>query len=144
MDIDVIPVEPDVDGRLRAAGLRAALDGADTEGLFAVVATAGTTNFGIVDRLDEAADVCAERGLWLHVDGAYGAAALAAPSVRHLFAGIERADSFIVDPHKWLFAPYDSCALLYRDPALARAAHKQSAHYLDQVDHEVCNPADLA
>jgi L-2,4-diaminobutyrate decarboxylase len=72
-----------------------------------------------------------ELGAWLHVDGAYGGAALAAPSVRHLFGGIERADSFIVDPHKWLFAPFDSCALLYRDPVIARAAHTQHAEYLD-------------
>ena len=63
-------------------------------------------------------------GTWLHVDGAYGGAALAAPSVRRRFAGIERADSFIVDPHKWLFAPFDCCALLYRDPVhRPRRAH---------------------
>ena len=68
-----------------------------------------------------------EYGIWFHVDGAYGGAGLAAPSVRHLFAGVERADSFIVDPHKWLFAPFDCCALLYREPALARAAHTQNA-----------------
>ena len=58
--------------------------------------------------------------------------------------GIERADSFIVDPHKWLFAPYDCCALLYRDPALARAAHAQNASYLDDVDRQQWNPSDLA
>jgi len=57
---------------------------------------------------------------------------------------VERADSFIVDPHKWLFAPYDCCALLYRDPAKARAAHAQSANYLDEIDREICNPTDLA
>jgi glutamate/tyrosine decarboxylase-like PLP-dependent enzyme len=82
--------------------------------------------------------------VWMHVDGAYGGAALCAPSVRPLFDGIERADSFIVDPHKWLFAPYDCCALLYRDPALARAAHAQNASYLDDVDREQWNPSDLA
>ena len=70
-------------------------------------------------------------GVWFHVDGAYGGAALAAPSVRHRFDGIERADSFIVDPHKWLFAPFDCCALLYRDPRIAQAAHTQQADYLD-------------
>ena len=66
------------------------------------------------------------------------------PACGPLFAGIERADSFIVDPHKWLFAPYDCCALLYRDPALARPAHAQRASYLDTVDREVWNPTDLA
>jgi len=144
MDIDVIDVHRDADGRLRGAALSAALDAADTDGLFAVVATAGTTNFGIVDRLDEAADVCSERGLWLHVDGAYGGAALVAPSVRHLFTGIERADSFIVDPHKWLFAPFDCCALLYREPELARAAHTQTAGYLEPLEGDGWNPSDYA
>ena len=82
----------------------------------------------------------------MHVDGAYGLAALAAPSARPLFAGIERADSFIVDPHKWLFAPFDACALLYRDPEKARAAHTQSAGYLDVLNagHGVWNPSDYA
>ncbi|NJN47478.1 MAG: hypothetical protein HC808_14495, partial [Candidatus Competibacteraceae bacterium] len=74
---------------------------------------------------------------------------MAAPSVRHLFDGIERADSFIVDPHKWLFAPFDSCALLYRDPAVARAAHTQHAEYLDVLHaddaaDEPWNPSDYA
>ena len=62
----------------------------------------------------------------------------------HLYAGIEHADSMIVDPHKWLFAPYDSCALVYRRPELAKAAHQQSASYLDHVDRHEWNPADLA
>ena len=88
--------------------------------VFAVVATCGTTNAGVIDDLTAAAGVAAELRTWLHVDGAYGGAALAAPSVRDRFAGIEAADSFIVDPHKWLFAPFDSCALLYRDPEIAR------------------------
>jgi glutamate/tyrosine decarboxylase-like PLP-dependent enzyme len=79
------------------------------------------------------AEVCRDRELWMHVDGAYGGAGLLAPSVRDRFAGIERADSFIVDPHKWLFAPFDACALLYRDPAIARAAHRQDASYLDSL-----------
>ena len=80
---------------------------------------------------------CAELDTWMHVDGAYGGAALAAPSVRARFAGVEAADSFIVDPHKWLFAPFDSCALLYRDPEIGRRAHTQHAEYLDvlHADH---------
>ena len=131
MDVDVLPVPAGADGRLRGEALRAALDGED--GVFAVAATAGTTNLGLVDDLAGVAAACRERDLWLHVDGAYGAAGLCAPSVRDRFAGIEHADSLIVDPHKWLFAPYDSCALLYRDPALGRAAHRQSASYLDAL-----------
>jgi glutamate/tyrosine decarboxylase-like PLP-dependent enzyme len=115
------------------------------DGIFAVVATAGTTNLGIVDDIAGIADVASDHGWWLHVDGAYGGAGLAAPSVRHLFAGVEQADSFIVDPHKWLFAPFDSCALLYRDPVVARAAHTQHAGYLDPVTVEgEWNPSDFA
>ena len=114
-------------------------------GIFAVVGTAGSTNLGIVDDLAGIAEVAEHNGWWLHVDGAYGGAGLAAPSVRELYRGIEHADSFIVDPHKWLFAPYDCCALLYRDPVLARAAHTQKAGYLDPVtvDGE-WNPSDFA
>jgi glutamate/tyrosine decarboxylase-like PLP-dependent enzyme len=143
MDVDVVLVPTDSERRLRGHALRATLDEVGDDA-FAVVATAGTTNLGIVDRIDEVADACAERGLWLHVDGAYGGAALAAPSVRHLFDGIERADSFVVDPHKWLFAPFDCCALLYREPALARAAHSQIAGYLDPVHTGDWNPCDYA
>ena len=91
------------------------------------------------------AEVCAEFGIWFHVDGAYGGAALAAPSARPLFTGVERADSFIVDPHKWLFAPFDCCALIYREPALARAAHTQHAGYLDVLtDAPDWNPTDYS
>ena len=131
MDAEFIGVEADADGRLSGPALRKVLEAEGPDTFFAVVATAGTTNFGIVDDLASVAEVCREYGIWFHVDGAYGGAGLAAPSVRHLYAGIEHADSFIVDPHKWLFAPFDCCALLYREPALARAAHTQKASYLD-------------
>jgi glutamate/tyrosine decarboxylase-like PLP-dependent enzyme len=142
MDVTLVEVPGDDLGSLTGAHLEPILR--DHPGVFAVVATAGTTNAGLIDDLAGVADVCEARGVWMHVDGAYGGAGLAAPSVRALFDGVERADSFIVDPHKWLFAPYDCCALLYRDPALARAAHAQSANYLDQIDHTMWNPADLA
>ena len=142
LDAEVVLVPEAADGRLTGDALRAALS--EAPDVFAVVASAGTTNAGIVDDLTSVADVCEEFGVWLHVDGAYGGAALAAPSARGLFAGIERADSFIVDPHKWLFAPYDCCALVYRQPELARAAHAQHASYLDAVDREIWNPWDLA
>ena len=97
------------------------------------------------ENLKYVGEVAREYGFWFHVDGAYGAGALAAPSVRHLFDGIELVDSLIVDPHKWLFAPFDACALLYREPALGRAAHTQHAGYLDPVtvDGE-WNPSDFA
>lgn len=148
MDAEVVEVPGDERGRMTGAALRAVVNGLSEhvrDGIFAVVATAGTTNLGVVDDIAGIAAVAQERRWWLHVDGAYGGAGLAAPSVRHLFDGIEHADSFIVDPHKWLFAPFDACALLYRDPHLARAAHTQHAGYLDPVtvDGE-WNPSDFA
>jgi L-2,4-diaminobutyrate decarboxylase len=128
--------------QLHGDALRAAVQ--DAEGVFAVVATAGTTNLGQIDDLAGVAAVCREHGLWMHVDGAYGLAALCAPSVRERFAGIEHADSFIVDPHKWLFAPFDSCALVYREPQYGRAAHRQHASYLESLyaDDAAFNPSD--
>ena len=113
----------------------------------AVVATGGTTNAGIIDDLAGVADVAEARSLWFHVDGAYGCAALFAPSVRDRFAGIERVDSFVVDPHKWLFSPFDCAALLYRQPRLAKAVHSQDASYLEVMHTdapEEWNPSDYA
>jgi glutamate/tyrosine decarboxylase-like PLP-dependent enzyme len=113
--------------------------------LFAVIATGGTTNAGIIDDLAGIAGVCEEEDIWFHVDAAYGGGALAAPSVRHLFDGIERADSVTIDPHKWLFSPYDCGAVIYRVPALAKAAHAQEAAYLDIFNDESArgfNPSD--
>jgi glutamate/tyrosine decarboxylase-like PLP-dependent enzyme len=140
LDAEVLIVPENDQGQMTAEALRAAL--VRSRDVFAVVASAGTTNAGIIDDLSGVAKVCERFGVWMHVDGAYGGAALAAPSVRPLFNGIERADSFIVDPHKWLFATYDCCALLYRQPELARAAHSQHAGYLDAIDREVWNPWD--
>lgn len=99
--------------------------------LFAVIATGGTTNSGIIDDLAGIAEVCRSENLWFHVDAAYGGAALAVRSVRHLFDGIEKADSVTIDPHKWLFSPYDCGAIIYKDPELAKETHKQEGSYLD-------------
>jgi glutamate/tyrosine decarboxylase-like PLP-dependent enzyme len=139
---------PSVDHRMTGHALRQALESApDVDDVVGVVATAGTTNAGLVDDLAGIADVCQERALWLHVDAAYGGAALFSPLVRHLFDGIERADSFIVDPHKWLFAPFDCAALVYRHPELAKSVHTQEAAYLDVIhdpSHVAWNPSDYA
>jgi len=146
MDVDVILAAVDGDRRLRGDAVADAITGrpAGTE-VFAVVATAGTTNLGIVDALGGIADACAEAVVWLHVDGAYGGAAMVAPSVRGRFDGVERCDSLVVDPHKWLFSPFDCAALLYRDPPVARAAHTQHAGYLEPIiDDTVWNPCDYA
>jgi glutamate/tyrosine decarboxylase-like PLP-dependent enzyme len=149
MDVDLLAVEPDEVGRLTAQTLERALAAERESGsgrrAFAVVATGGTTNLGIVDDLVGVGVVARLEGLWMHVDGAYGGAALAAPSARPLFAGIEDADSFVVDPHKWLFAPFDCAALVYREPAKARAAHVQHAGYLEPLrTGEEWSPSDYA
>jgi aromatic-L-amino-acid/L-tryptophan decarboxylase len=146
LEMDPLTVRTD-DHRLTGAALRAAIE-ADGEpsSIAAVVATSGTTNAGIIDDLAGVAEVCRELGAWFHVDGAYGGAGLFAPSVRGAYDGIEHADSFIVDPHKWLFAPFDCAALLYRDPALARSVHTQDASYLDVIHDNPAewNPTDYA
>ena len=150
MDADVLMVPADARGRMDGAALAATvagLDPVDCERLFAIVTTCGTTNAGVIDDLQGAADVAERLGVWFHVDGAYGGAGLAAPSVRARYTGIERADSYIVDPHKWLFAPFDCCALLYRDPAEAKRAHTQHAEYLDVLHGDgdtEWNPSDYA
>ena len=146
LEMDALIVRTD-DHRLTGAALRAAIqDDGDPASLAAVVATAGTTNAGIVDDLAGIATVAREHNMWFHVDGAYGGAGLFAPSVRHAYDGIEHCDSFVVDPHKWLFAPYDCAALLYRDPAIARSVHRQDASYLDVIhdDPAQWNPTDYA
>ncbi|MEN9731312.1 MAG: hypothetical protein RL488_622 [Actinomycetota bacterium] len=144
MDIDVVLATPDSNGRLHGQAVRDALATAG-DGVFAIVATGGTTNFGIVDKLREIGEVARENGIWYHIDGAYGLAGILAPKTQHLFDGSELADSFIVDPHKWLFAPFDACALVYRNPELAKAAHTQHGEYLDTLtEGGDFNPSDYA
>ncbi|MBT2466411.1 aspartate aminotransferase family protein [Streptomyces sp. ISL-66] len=141
-------VVPTADHRLTGPALRAALlADPDPSDVIGVTATAGTTNAGIIDDLAGMAAVARDFDLWFHVDGAYGGAGLLAPSVRDRYRGIEHADSLVIDPHKWLFAPLDCAALLYRDPRLARAAHTQDASYLDALHTEDAtqwNPSDYA
>jgi L-2,4-diaminobutyrate decarboxylase len=135
----------DAHGRLDGRVLDEALAALDPGEIVAVVATAGATNTGAFDDLAAVAGVCAARRLWLHVDGAYGGAALLSPRTRLLLDGIERADSFIVDPHKMLYTPFDCAAVLYRDSTAARRALTQTADYLDPVcNAERGDPSDLA
>lgn len=144
MDVDVVLAEVDAEGRLRGQAVTDAL-ATSGDGVFAIVATAGTTNFGIVDKLREVGEVANSAGVWYHIDGAYGLAGILSEKTRHLFDGSELADSFIVDPHKWLFAPFDACALVYRNPELAKAAHTQHGEYLDTLtDSGDWNPSDYA
>ena len=144
MDIDVIKIPVGADGRLYGQVIEETLAG-DWDGIFAIVATGGTTNFGIVDDIASVVEVGRAHDVWVHVDGAYGVAAMLAPSTKKHFAGLGDVDSFIVDPHKWLYAPFDACALIYRNPAIGRAAHTQHASYLDVLtDTTEWNPSDFA
>src|SRR4051794_997922 len=106
--------------RLRAADVRAAAadDRAAGRRPFCLVATAGSTSTGAVDPLGELADVCAAEDLWLHVDGAYGAPAVLTSPGRAALAGLERADSLVLDPHKWLFQPYEIGCVMVRHRGL--------------------------
>ncbi len=149
MDVDLIKVPVGEDGVMRGPELKSAIDQyrgkySDRD-ICAIVATAGTTNLGIIDDLPTIAQVANSHKIWFHVDGAYGLAGLANEETRKLFIGVEHCDSFIVDPHKWLFAPFDACALIYRNPELGREAHTQHAGYLDTLteSHE-WNPSDYA
>ncbi len=143
-DIMLVPTEEKMTGE----GLKtfiAALPDSDRSRLFAVVATAGTTNAGIIDDLMDTGTYCRQNGIWFHVDAAYGGGALAADSVRHLFNGIELADSITIDPHKWLFSPYDCGAVIYRNPEQAKDAHAQEGTYLEIFKDEGArgfNPSD--
>ncbi len=148
MDVGILQVEPDENYKLQGDTIAKAVDEYHlknpTHRIFAVVATAGTTNLGVIDDLLGIGNAARVRGIWYHVDGAYGLAALCSLSVKPLFAGIELADSFIVDPHKWLFAPFDACALIYRNPNIAKVAHTQHAGYLESLETGEWNPSDYA
>ena len=148
MDVEVLIIPTDKNEKMQGSTTAFEIDkyhlANPDHRVFAVVATAGSTNLGIIDDLKGVGQIASERGIWYHIDGAYGLAALASPRSKALFSGIELADSFIVDPHKWLFAPFDACALIYRDPEIARAAHTQQAGYLAPLESGQWNPSDYA
>ena len=123
--------------RLCVDALRAAIAADRRAGLtpFAVVSSAGTTNTGAVDPLDAVNDVCAAETLWHHIDGAYGAFFYLCDELREALRGLSRADSLTLDPHKGMFLPYGTGALLVRDGAALRAAHEATAPYLPAMPH---------
>ena len=125
-------VAADDQGRMKVDALHDALREGDAPTI--VCAQAGEVNTGAFDPFDEIADATAEHGAWLHVDGAFGLWAAASPKLRHLVAGVERADSWVTDAHKWLNVPYDSALVLCADPEAHRAAMTVSASYLMQDD----------
>lgn len=149
LGLSALVVATDSSGRFTGAGLRAALDDLDNavggDDIGIVVAAAGSTNAGVIDDLDGLADVASALGAWFHVDAAYGGAALLLPEYAERLSGIGRADSFIIDPHKWLFAPAGSCALIYREPSLAALVHTQHGPYIDvlRVNGDEWNPSDF-
>lgn len=138
--VRVVPAANDF--RWSASALDAAIRTADS-GRATIVATAGTTNTGAVDPLDSLADLCAERDLWLHVDGAYGAPAALTSAGKALLRGIERADSLTVDPHKWLFQPYDIGCVLVRRPGALEACYAMTPEYLRDVQAQGDGEIDL-
>jgi aromatic-L-amino-acid/L-tryptophan decarboxylase len=130
--------------RMRPDSLRAALEADARRGLrpVAVIATAGTVSTGVVDPIDAIADICAERGVWLHVDGAYGGFAAVVPGVGQGLDALHRADSVAVDPHKWLYAPLEAgCALVRDQEALRRAFAYHPPYYRFGI--EATNYVDL-
>ncbi len=119
--------------RMRVDALRQSIEADLREGLrpFCVVGSAGTVNTGVVDPLENIALIAAEFGLWFHVDGAYGAPGVLDDRKKHLFAGLDHADSVSLDPHKWLYVPVDAGCLLFRDAATAKSAFStEEADYI--------------
>ena len=134
--LDAISVLP-TDGRYRLAPdtVRAAIHAVLAAGRrpLMVIATAGTTNTGAVDDLPAMADLCADHGVWFHVDGAYGGPAALCDRGRAAMPGLERADSFVVDPHKWLFQPYDIACLFVKAPGALEQTFAMYPEYLADV-----------
>ncbi|MEP7248145.1 MAG: pyridoxal-dependent decarboxylase [Spartobacteria bacterium] len=131
-------IESDLQGRLPMESLRNAVSADRAAGLrpLCVIANAGTTSTGAVDPLEELAEFCQTEKLWLHADGAYGAAAIICPRGRKELRGLERVDSLSLDPHKWLFQPFECGCVLVRDRQLLRSAFRVTADYLRDVHRE--------
>lgn len=129
------PIAIDGDFRIDMAALKAAIaeDLAAGRRPFCMVGNAGTTNTGAIDPLNAMADLADEHDMWLHVDGAYGGAASLVPRGRALLAGMERADSVVIDPHKWLFQPYEAGVVFVRHPGLLDRTFASSPEYLQDV-----------
>jgi glutamate/tyrosine decarboxylase-like PLP-dependent enzyme len=149
LGLEPLVVTTGADGRFTGTALAATLETSGRSGELAIVAaSAGSTNGGVVDDLRGLGDVAHAHDAWLHVDGAYGAAALILDERRALFDGLGDADSFIIDPHKWLFSTAGTCAVLYRQPHLAALTHRQHGPYIevlhtaDRADE--WNPSDYA
>jgi glutamate/tyrosine decarboxylase-like PLP-dependent enzyme len=135
-----VRVAADGQGRMQVDALRRTL--ASLDGPTIVCAQAGNVNTGAFDPVGEISDIAHERGAWVHVDGAFGLWAAMAPARAHLFRGVERADSWATDGHKWLNVPYDSGIAIVRDRAAHKAAMTGRAAYLVQSDGAERDPQD--
>ena len=129
----LVPVDDDLRMDARALAEMVRADAEARRRPLAVIATAGTTSTGAIDPLRAIRGVCDERALWMHVDGAYGGAAMAGRRMRGLLAGVGEADSIVLDPHKWLFQPYEIGCLLVRDARWLKAAFATQAEYLREA-----------
>jgi glutamate/tyrosine decarboxylase-like PLP-dependent enzyme len=129
-------IATDDDGRMNAAALAKALEEDVRAGVvpIVVIANAGTTSTGVIDPIEEIADVCTEYNAWLHVDGAYGAAAVIGERERSMRDGLARADSITLDPHKWLFQPFECGCLLVRNAHVLRDTFRLVPAYLRDND----------
>ncbi|MBI1808679.1 MAG: amino acid decarboxylase [Gemmatimonadetes bacterium] len=136
---NVVRIAVDADFRMRPDALRDAIAADRAAGMrpIAVVATVGTTSITSVDPVAAIADVCAEARLWLHVDGAYGGVAGAVPELKHLLDGVDRADSFVVNAHKWLFTPMDCSVFFTRRPDVLKRAFSLVAAYLETAEQDI-------
>ncbi len=141
--VRIVPIDDAY--RMDMGALRSLIDADRKAGLrpFMVVSSAGTVNTGSIDPLNEIADLCAHEGLWHHIDGAYGACFHIVPELRPLLAGVERADSLTLDPHKGLFLSYGVGALLVRDGEALRRAHAETASYLPEPVEAFYDPSQF-
>ena len=141
-NVRAVPI--DDERRMAPGALAAAIDADAAAGItpIAVVATAGTTLTGAVDPIDAIADVCESRGVWLHVDGAYGLPAAAAASSAYLFRGLHRVDSLSVDAHKWMFVPKACSAVLVRRTVDLESAFSHNEAYIPHED-DALNAVDV-
>ena len=147
-DVIIRELDLDVFWRIRTTELQKMIEADKKAGLnpFLVIASAGTTDTGAVDDLDEIGDIAAANNLWYHIDGAYGGFFILTERAQHKFKGIEKADSLVVDPHKGLFLPYGLGAVLVKDKAALFHSHHYTANYMQDANDPnlPLNPADVS
>ena len=138
---NVIPIEGDDAFSMRLDLLKEALD--QNSCVVCVVANAGSTTTGAIDPIDDIANLCEERNIWLHVDAAYGGSALMSPELKPLFKGIERADSVTMDLHKWFFMAYDCSAIVYKDPSIVKTLFDEQSDIVKQLSLDTFSNSHL-